>query len=67
MIEATVTTVRKFIDRQTIKASLGKPSEKHLRAIGLTRNDILFIARMPLPSNGSLALSDIRKSRAGNW
>jgi uncharacterized protein YjiS (DUF1127 family) len=67
LIEATEAMVRNFINRQIMKASLEKLSDKHLRDIGLTRNDVSSIARMPLPSNGALELSNICKSRAGNW
>lgn len=67
LIEATAAMVRKFIDRQATKANLEKLPEKHLRDIGLIRNDVSSIAHAPLPSNGALALFGIRKSRAGNW
>lgn len=67
LMEAATAMGRKFIDRRTMKANLEKLSDKHLRDIGLTRNDIHSIAHTPLPSNGALALSEIRKSRAGNW
>ncbi|WP_299553827.1 hypothetical protein [uncultured Tateyamaria sp.] len=66
LVEAAAAMVRKFIDRQIMKASLKKLSDKHLRDIELTRNDASSIAHMPLPSNGALALSDIGKTRAGN-
>ncbi|WP_298914082.1 hypothetical protein [uncultured Roseobacter sp.] len=67
LIEATAAMVRKFIDRQNMKASLEKLSDKHLRDIGLTRNDLSAISHTPLPSNGALELSNTSKSRAGNW
>ena len=67
LIAATAVMVRKFIDRRAIKAGLVQLSEKHLRDIGLTQNDVSSIARTPLPSNGALELSSICKSRAGNW
>lgn len=67
LIETTKAMVRNFIDRQKMKVSLENLSDKYLRDIGLTRNDVSSIAHMPLSSSGALELSNIGKSRTGNW
>ncbi|WP_299304528.1 hypothetical protein [uncultured Litoreibacter sp.] len=67
LIQAPASMVRTFFDRRVMKASLEQLSDKHVRDIGLTRNEISSIAHTPLPSHGALELSCICKSRAGSW
>jgi len=67
LVEAATIALRKFIERRSVNESLEKLSDKNLRDIGLTLDDVSTIAHMPLPSNGALELSKIRKSRSGNW
>ena len=67
LVEVTKAMVRNLINRQTMKRSLEKLSDKHLRDIGLTRNDVASINRAPMLSNGTPELSNTRKAQAGNW
>ena len=62
-----VAMAREALARQAMKASLGKLSEKHLRDIGLTRNDLSVTAHVNLPSSGALELVKAARSRSGNW
>lgn len=59
--------VLEVIQRRRITTDICHLSEKHLRDIGLTRNDVSSIARLPLPFNAAHDLSRTARSRAGNW
>lgn len=59
--------LREATQRRKITASIANLSDKHLRDIGLTRNDVSSIARLPLPFSAAQDLSATARSRAGNW
>ena len=59
--------VLEAIQRRRISTGIGHLSERHLRDIGLTRNDVSSIARLPLPFSAAHDFSETARSRAGNW
>ncbi len=56
-----------FVNRQRLKAAVGKLSARELRDIGLTENDVSSVGHSSLQSSASELLDKVRRSRAGNW
>ena len=54
-------------NRQRMRVSVGRLSERHLKDIGLADCDILDSLNAPLAMDASNILEDARGKRAGNW
>ena len=54
-------------NRQRMRVSLGRLSERHLKDIGLADGDILNSLNAPMAMDASKILEDARSKRAGNW
>ena len=56
-----------FHNRRKLSASLSKLSDKDLRDICLTRQDVETSCNSPLSNDAAEELRKTAKSRAGNW
>ncbi len=53
--------------RRKLRNSIGHLSARHLRDIGLTKQDVASIKQLPLPFSSARELSEAARAQAGNW
>jgi|GEM_PF-1798749 len=60
-------TLRNLRDRQSLKATAARLSERQLRDIGLIKDDFADALNAPIFSDPSQVLGNKRRERAGNF
>lgn len=59
--------IQEFVNRQEMKRSMGRLSERDLRDIGLMKDDTDSTLRAPMSSDASQMLHNALRGRASNW
>ena len=65
--ELVQSLVSQIVSRWEIHQQMGKVSERHLRDIGLTPNDLHAISTMPLSVDAATELSVQALGQSRNW
>lgn len=59
--------IHSIVDRQRLRAGMGRLSARELRDIGLTENDVAQAQTVSLIADASDMLQRERHKRSGNW
>ena len=59
--------IQEIAGRQKLKSAMGNLSEKGLRDVGLTEEDLMTVRNLGLSTSAPELLDDARKKRSCNW
>jgi uncharacterized protein YjiS (DUF1127 family) len=67
LVVKTGKLIQEIADRQKLKTAMGNLSDKDLRDVGLTEDDLMTVRNLGLSTSALELLRDARKKRLGNW
>ncbi|MDH5451965.1 MAG: hypothetical protein OEY05_08440 [Paracoccaceae bacterium] len=67
LVVMTGKLIQEIAGRQKLMSAMGNLSEKGLRDVGLTEDDLMTVRNLGLSTSALELLRDARKKRLGNW